>query len=356
MNNNFYGNNQGNGWQYPPGYNFFGNRSGENSGFFHMLQEKENERQRLKSIGFCCGLAVILYILLSYAQSFAVFLLSSAFPSVNVIFEDAVAMFAYDVISSVISLGVPFAVSFLVMKKKECQGNLPFNGTNDSESAAFLTLLLLPVMIFSSVIINIISTSIQEYAGIEFTGSPMSDISIKGAESTVMAFLSIAVIPAILEEFAVRGVVLQSLRRYGDKFAIVMSALLFSLLHGNMVQIPYTFVGGIILGYLAVKTNSLWPPIILHFLNNAYSVIVLSVTDTLGDTAGNMAVLLMYAVFIGFGVIGFLGYRNQEKHPLSKGRVTCLKTGEKIRHFVFNGPMIVAIVILILITSSNIIY
>lgn len=76
-------------------------------------------------------------------------------------------------------------------------------------------------------------------------------------------------VPALVEEFAFRGVVLGSLRKFGDWPAIIVSTLLFSAMHENFVQIPYTFCLGLALAISRVVTNSIWPGIIVHFLNNA---------------------------------------------------------------------------------------
>ena len=67
--------------------------------------------------------------------------------------------------------------------------------------------------------------------------------------------------------------VLNSLRKFGDWPAIFVSAFLFGILHGNFIQIPFAFVVGIGLGIATVMTNSLWPAIIAHFINNSYAIL-----------------------------------------------------------------------------------
>ena len=70
--------------------------------------------------------------------------------------------------------------------------------------------------------------------------------------------LTIDVYKRQIEEFAMRGVVMQSLRKYGDWFAIIMSSLVLALVHGNMVQIPFAFIAGIAIGYAVTVTGSMW--------------------------------------------------------------------------------------------------
>lgn len=87
----------------------------------------------------------------------------------------------------------------------------------------------------------------------------------------LISLLSTAVLPALLEEMIFRGYMLRALRPYGETTAIWVTALLFSLLHGNVLQIPFSFVLGWLFGYLTVRTNSIWPAVMVHFMNNAYA-------------------------------------------------------------------------------------
>lgn len=90
--------------------------------------------------------------------------------------------------------------------------------------------------------------------------------------SILLYFVTVALVPALVEEFAFRGIILGTLRKYSDTLAIVISAGVFGLMHGNFVQIPFAFCVGLVLGFVVVKTNSLLPSILIHFFNNALSV------------------------------------------------------------------------------------
>lgn len=79
---------------------------------------------------------------------------------------------------------------------------------------------------------------------------------------------SVAVAP-LMEELFFRGLILKKLRPYGKTFAILVAAMLFSLMHQNIVQLPVTFLMGVLFGYIAVE-YSLGAAIALHVLNNAF--------------------------------------------------------------------------------------
>ena len=75
-----------------------------------------------------------------------------------------------------------------------------------------------------------------EYSGSALPSSPFA---------IVLYVISVVIVPPLCEEFAVRGVLLSYLRRFGDGFAIIVSAMVFAILHMNMVQAPFAFVMGI---------------------------------------------------------------------------------------------------------------
>ena len=79
----------------------------------------------------------------------------------------------------------------------------------------------------------------------------------------------------ILEEIIFRGLICDRLRRgIPTWLAVAISAALFSLAHGQPVQMVYTFTMGLILGYIFVRTGSILPTIIIHMANNAASTIL----------------------------------------------------------------------------------
>ena len=86
-------------------------------------------------------------------------------------------------------------------------------------------------------------------------------------EDTVSMFLYAAIFAPIGEEILFRGVLLRLLQRYGKKFAILATAFLFGIFHGNIIQSPYAFLVGLVLGYVAIEYSIVWS-IVLHMFNN----------------------------------------------------------------------------------------
>lgn len=126
---------------------------------------------------------------------------------------------------------------------------------------------------------------------------------------------TIAVLPALLEEMIYRGYILRTLRPYGNVFAVLVSSMLFSLMHGNLRQIPFAFLVGLILGCLYVMTDNIWMSITVHFANNAISVLMEYFGFGLSDDAvGYFYALIIYGLtFVGVLalIILFIRYRQQ---------------------------------------------
>ncbi|MFA5535018.1 MAG: type II CAAX endopeptidase family protein [Mariniphaga sp.] len=91
------------------------------------------------------------------------------------------------------------------------------------------------------------------------------------------AFIRVAVVAPIVEELIFRGLIFSGLKKnYNAWTTVVVSALLFSLFHLNPWQMPGTFVLGLILGWIMLRTSNILLSIIGHSLNNA--MVLLTVT------------------------------------------------------------------------------
>ena len=102
----------------------------------------------------------------------------------------------------------------------------------------------------------------------------------------------LAVVPAVCEEFAFRGFVLTGLqRRFGAARAVVATAAVFGAFHVlKDLGLWERFVGsallGLLLGWVRVRTGSLWPGVLLHATNNALILTVASYENRVGEWFG----------------------------------------------------------------------
>ncbi|MDE7229888.1 MAG: CPBP family intramembrane metalloprotease, partial [Oscillospiraceae bacterium] len=109
--------------------------------------------------------------------------------------------------------------------------------------------------------------------------------AVSDMPTAVVTFIQLAVIAPIFEELWFRGLVMESLRPYGNGFAILISAILFGLTHSNFEQFFYATALGVFLGYIAVSTRSIVTTTIMHAMFNSISgvMVLLSADESVGD-------------------------------------------------------------------------
>lgn len=105
--------------------------------------------------------------------------------------------------------------------------------------------------------------------------STMENMNI-GQMSFGLLFFSMGIVAPVFEEIACRGVYYHSYRQSGNAFgAMIMSALIFALLHMNFNQASYAFGVGILEVLLLEVTGSLWSCILYHSLVNGSQALLL---------------------------------------------------------------------------------
>ncbi|MFA5450043.1 MAG: type II CAAX endopeptidase family protein [Clostridia bacterium] len=88
-------------------------------------------------------------------------------------------------------------------------------------------------------------------------------------EVLILEIITSAMLPAIFEEFADRGLLLAVFaEEKNDNKKIILVGVIFGLLHQNVAQLTPTMFGGLVMAYMAVKGASIIPCMIVHFMNN----------------------------------------------------------------------------------------
>ncbi len=93
-----------------------------------------------------------------------------------------------------------------------------------------------------------------------------------GDTSRWLLFLTVAVMPALTEEFAFRGLVLSGYARLGSRAAWVGAGLLFAALHLSALRLPALGLLGMVYAHAALRTGSLIPGMLMHLTNNTISL------------------------------------------------------------------------------------
>lgn len=176
----------------------------------------------------------------------------------------------------------------------------------------------------------------------------MPDMMEQTPTSLLLNLFIIAVLPALLEEAVFRGCVLRVLRPFGDGFAVCISAILFGLMHGNIRQVPFAIIVGLVLGKLYVSTNSIWFPVLVHFINNALSVWM----EYLAVGMSDEGLSVFYGgIIYGLTVVGAIAGIVLLVMPASRVKYSCelcsLRTGDKLSAILRSPAFVLCVLVFI---------
>lgn len=112
----------------------------------------------------------------------------------------------------------------------------------------------------------------------------------------ILTFI-VSISAGICEETMFRGFIMRSFENGGIKSAIIMSALLFALMHGSLFRFLPIFFLGIVYGWVAWRTNSIFSTMITHSINNGLSLLLMTLVPSLMKNPTNQIVFGIAALF-----------------------------------------------------------
>lgn len=116
---------------------------------------------------------------------------------------------------------------------------------------------------------------------------PLPDMlrqTMMGVMNSPLGYLCIAILAPLSEEIVFRGAIERQLLTSVRPFwAIVISAVLFALVHVNPAQMPHAFIIGLILGWMYYRTGSILPGLALHWANNTVAYLVIRLAPQYAD-------------------------------------------------------------------------
>ncbi|MCH5303914.1 MAG: CPBP family intramembrane metalloprotease [Ruminococcus sp.] len=253
--------------------------------FYRKLQLK----QTASGLGFYIfAMQITMYVIAISGLTASILSASSYDTTVSLLLDNIVS------IISIFFIGL----FYCALSKTNLQKTIPIKKVS-GKLLINLVFISLSVAFISDYITEIFLTNVSIF-GIHNNVS--LEFSTNNYIENILYVISVALIPPLVEEFAFRGIILHKLREYGDTFAVLISALLFGLVHGNIVQIPFAFIVGIALGFVTIKANSLIPAMITHFIINFSSVLITILNDNkiLNEN-------LIETFYIGFILIVVIG-------------------------------------------------
>ncbi len=244
----------------------------QNENFNNPFLAEYHEKREIKQAGKCAGLALFANLSIMALWSLAYFRVTSYFglgaDEAYALKDNPAFSLLLQVFISLAMLLIPYGVfarcSF-VKPSRIISFARPKKG------------LLLPGVLagvgfclLASVLTGI-AGQLFERMGID---APIAEFDMPdGILGFILSVLAISVVPAFVEEFVMRGILMGTLKKYGDGFAVIASAYVFGIMHASFNQIPFAFLLGLAFGIVAIKTGSIWTVVLIHFINNFISVI-----------------------------------------------------------------------------------
>ncbi len=212
-----------------------------------------------------------------------------------------------------------------------------------------------PVMLFTAGCCTAASgvyERILHFVGIE--KDKLFDMPDSKAVLVLFLIVHIILIP-IISEMHTRGALLQLLRQFGDGFAIVVTALLTSLISYNISTFCYIFVVSLVIGYFTVRTGSVITAILMRITAAAVSYGVFMADELVSDENSGLVVMILMLIILGVGLVSFvkllLNYSNNFSLNF-KGRY--LSFSDKCGITASSIPVVIGLTIIIIHTIINI--
>lgn len=314
---------------------------------FIMLQADQTRLalQDLKALSYSSGKAVLSFFILQVL----IFTLFAFVDRKDLLGSNALFQSAYGALIAFVCLFLPFLFVFKKMSQADRDAIVE---QFEKPRSNFLMLIALPAGFMFCMAGNYIVAffvSLMDSVGVELT-APESPLP-SGFLGAVMYIIQIAFIPALVEEFALRGVVMQPLRRFGDGFAIFMSSLVFALMHGNMIQAPFALIAGLAIGYFVIATDSIWTGVLIHFANNLFSSLLTLINGNSSFETDGLYAAFMSLSFVAGIACCVLFVLNPKKISLKKSTYN-LGLNTRLKRYLITPPMLLALAVIAYFTAG----
>ncbi len=151
------------------------------------------------------------------------------------------------------------------------------------------------------------------FNGVDMTvGTQMTNYENK--RTIIITAVYSCLVAPVIEELLCRGFVLKNLSRVSQRFGIMVSALFFGLMHGNVSQFIFGFIMGIFLAHINIKHNSLLPSIIVHAFANTFSIVT-AYSGLLDNQFTAMLTGMTMFVLAVIGTVLFIKFKKDNRLP-----------------------------------------
>ena len=244
-----------------------------------------------------------------------------------------------DLLSYVLAMGIPLLLAVAILRPQRgsiALRRFPSDGRLLSDSM----IIALAVTVLLEILSNCVDGVFAYFRILELRPY---DLHPGTPGALGLYLLRVTVLPALLEELLFRGVLLRSLRQFGDAFALVASSAAFGLIHYSLTKDLSGFVLGLVLGYFVIRTRSVFTAVFSRFLTLLLPVVLRLLQHIAPTTVYHIAAYGVKALILAaaIGVFILICRREGNAFVLS-GSHTEIPISRKLRAYFWNVPMMLA--------------
>lgn len=242
--------------------------------------------------------------------------------------NNATTYYTVTMLFQVMYLGLPILFMLTIYKGNRTE-LLRLNSLTGKE---IMLLVLIGIFMFLG---NLMLTNVNYIVASLFTNVeiPQAPPAYTTTDVLVMMIVLVAVAP-VLEEISMRGIMMRGFEGKSKWFAIILTGTYFGMVHLSYYTLVPKILGGILLGYVAYATNSVYAGMILHLINNGLSGIITVISDnmnavvddeiaesvTMNDQILSLIIYAALSVGIIIVIVALLSaMRNMSKSPDGNG-------------------------------------
>ena len=183
--------------------------------------------------------------------------------------------------------------------------------------------------------------------------------------SYIELLLILALVPAVFEELAIRGIVLSGYKKNSIAIAGLFTGVIFGILHLNPQQLLYTIALGMLFAYLVRITGSIYSSILAHFVFNGFQVTLSKITSgvaadgsgrrellladaSIGMTLMNLIILGIFAVIFTMIILNLLRKLSRNNYTLDENIIEGINEEEVHRYGSGENPINLPFVTLVI--------
>ena len=318
----------------------------------YFIEKARLERKQIRRAGNAIGLAMTAYVLVQILAS-SIFWLSDDL--YNKYMESPIFQASFNTIAiELCALVIPFGIMALINKKKYESDLIPTEKLPFGRICLWVGFGML-CCIGADYVVGILVVIFDSFG---HTLTQPETAPPNTLFSCIVSVVSTAVVPALCEEFSLRCCSLGLVKKYGKGFGVFCVSLVFGLLHGNVIQLVFATLVGIILGFVTVKTDSIIPAVLIHAFNNGMAVAGDVFVYAFGESADEYSTYVLFAFWFIVGVFctAILAIKGQLKRNIQNVTYEPYSNSplKKVATFFFVPGMIIPFLFLIFETMMSV--